>query len=222
MAPSRRRALGEGKTAADAHPPAIEEMSLEHGFAHGRATEHDGFGENETGVASEVNLDGAAQPHLIKDNSLLRQPGERATGAEVELHGDLGIRSERAIHLFRGGSRYGQPRAGAEFDIDVKAVAARHAAGGVDDDGIKRAGVGAIRKTDPQRAGFMYPLAACPVGNRPLPSARHCRLRDCRRILHHLPALSQTSFLPRATKTLCQIAIARLSAPSSRPARSQA
>ena len=60
---------------------------------------------------------------------------------------------------------------GADTDVDAEAVAARHAAGGIDDHRIERVLADAIGKTDPQRACFMNARA---------PAAARTR-RDCER-----------------------------------------
>ena len=181
---------------------------------------------NETGVARQVDLDGAAQPDLIEENRLLRQPGERAAGAKVELDGDLRVRPERAIDFFRGGSGYGQPRTGAEVDIDVKAVAARHAAGGVDDDGVKRGLICGVGKADPQRAGLVHPLTPAAAGrgrycernapDRAIAGEDLAACRVCRRVRKQVSSPAAPTWFNN------QIDIARSSAPSSRLARSQA
>ena len=78
----------------------------------------------------------------------------------VSLIADFRIRTERAVDLFRGGGRGGQPRAGADGNVDIEAVAAGHAAGGIDHHGVERAVALAIRKAHPQRPGLMHARAA--------------------------------------------------------------
>ena len=47
-------------------------------------------------------------------------------------------------------------RAGADLDVDVEAVAAGHAAGGVDDDGLERVAAVGVREAHPQRARLVH------------------------------------------------------------------
>ena len=65
-----------------AHPPAIEKMAMRQRLAHGRAAEDHAFGQKQACVGRKIGLDRAAQPDLIEQNCLLRQPGERAAGTE--------------------------------------------------------------------------------------------------------------------------------------------
>ena len=157
--------LGKDQRAADAHAPAVEQMSAVHDFAHGGATEHDRFGQYETGVAGEIDVDRAMEPHPIEQDRLLRQPGERGACTDRELHADLGVRSERAIDFLGRGGGYAQPGSGADIDVDVEPVAARHPAGGVDDDGVELRCVMAVREAYPQRARFVHARAPAAAGN---------------------------------------------------------
>ena len=152
--------LGEDERPVAADAPAIEETAGADGFAHRRAAKYDGFGEDEIGVLGEIDVDAAPQPHLIEENGLLRQPCERAAGADRKLDPDFRIRTERAVDLFRGGGCDGQSRAGADGNVDIEAVAAGHSSGGIDHHRIERAVALAIRKAHPQRPGLMHARAA--------------------------------------------------------------
>ena len=198
------------------HPPAVEATAGLDGLAHGRAAEYDGFRQEQARAAGELDVDGAGEPHLVEQDRLLRQPSQCAAGADLKLHVDRRVRSERAVDFFRGRGGDGQGGAGADLDVDVEAVAAGHAAGGVDDDGLERAA--ALRRWGSAHAANL-PRARAHAGSprmRRQPQRRRVRSRDCRRTRHRVPA----SRLP--AQVAHQIAIARRSAPSSSLSRSQA
>ena len=83
---------GEGSRqrprSADTHPPAVEKMPVHDRFAHGRAAEYHGLGQQQARVGRKIDLDRAAQPDLIEQDRFLRQPGQRAAGTDVELDAD--------------------------------------------------------------------------------------------------------------------------------------
>ena len=87
--------------------------------------------------SASVDLDARDEPRAIEQDGLLRQPGERRAGGDVELHVDRRVRPERAIDLL--GRRRGddQARILAGRDVEREAVAAGHAAGGVDQHGFE-------------------------------------------------------------------------------------
>ena len=159
--------LGEHQRAADTQAPTVKEATLDHGLAHGGTAEHGGLRQNQTGVARQLNVDAAPQPRLIEHDRLLRQPRQGAAGTDVELDADVGVRPERAVDFLRRRCGDGKPRAGADLDVDVEAVAAGHAACGIDDDGVQRGKAIAVGKAHPQRASFVDAAAAA--------AARSCR-----------------------------------------------
>ena len=77
--------LGENERAVDPHAPAVEATAGLDGLTHGRAAEHDRFGQEQARAAGEFNVDGAGEPHLVEQDRLLRQPGERGAGADLSL-----------------------------------------------------------------------------------------------------------------------------------------
>jgi len=112
------------------------------------------------GFAGQLNIDGTAKPHPVEQDRFLRQPGERRAVADREPDADRRVRPERAIDLLGRGGRGGQPRATADFEIEVESITAGHAARGVDDHGIERAITLAIGKTNPQRTSLVHPCPA--------------------------------------------------------------
>ena len=207
--------LGEDERAIDAHPPAVEATAGHDGLAHGRAAEHDGFRQEQARAAGELDVDGAGEPHLVEQDGLLRHPGQCAAGADLKLHVDRRIRSERAVDFFRGRGGNGQGGAGADLDVDVEAVAAGHAAGGVDDDGLERAAAPGVGEADPQRTRLVHartPARSGCGGNRKCEASERAIARE------HVIAWPRPDCHFRSH----QIAIARRSAPSSRLSRSQA
>ena len=141
-------------------------MTLDHGFAHGGTAEHGGFRQQQIGVARKLDVDAAPQPRLIEHDRLLRQPRQCAAGTDVEFHFDVRVRPERAVDFLRGRGGDGQPRAGADCDVDVEAVAAGHAAAGIDDHGFQRGLAVAVGKPHPQRARFVDAAAPAAVKRR--------------------------------------------------------
>ena len=115
-------------------------------------------------AAGELDVDGAGEPHLVEQDGLLRHPGQCAAGADLKLHVDRRIRSERAVDFFRGRGGNGQGGAGADLDVDGEAVAAGHAAGGVDDDGLERAAAFGVGEADPQRTRLVHARAPARPG----------------------------------------------------------
>ena len=158
--------LGEHQRAADAQPPAVKKMSLDHRFAHGGTAEHGGFRQQQIGVARQIDVDAAPQPRLIEHDRLLRQPCQCAAGTDVEFYANVRVWPERAVDFLRRRGGDGQPRAGADFDVDVEAVAAGHAARGIDDDGFQRGLAVAVGKAHPQRAGFVDAAAPAAAKSR--------------------------------------------------------
>jgi hypothetical protein len=119
--------------------------------AHGRAPEHHGLGEQQRGALLHVDIDAALEPRAVEQDGLLRQPAQGRAGGEVEPDRDVGRRVARAIDLLRRRRADDELRARPGRHLDAEAVAARHAARRVHQNGLERA-PGGPGKAHAQRA----------------------------------------------------------------------
>src|SRR5262249_39182598 len=143
--------LGKYQAAIAADLPAVDDTALMYCFAHGGAPEHDRLGEEELRAGSERNRDRSGKAGAVEQDRLLRQPHEFGAVLKRRAHVKACIRAKRTIDLFRRRSGHWEPRPSVEREIDRKAVAARDAAGGVDEHRLRRARAG-VGKSHPQRA----------------------------------------------------------------------
>ena len=189
--------------AAAAQPPAIDEFAMQHLFAHRRAAEHHDFAEQKRGVLRQVDIDAPDNPRPVEQDGLLRQPGE--VRAALRLQGNVELRggAGRAVDFFSRRRRQRQPRSLAGRDIDIEAVAAGDAAGGVDEHAGQPLLLGG-RKAHAQRAGFMQIAAAGDAvmqthvepHRAPGPVGRECRGSRARNIGPH-PSPKRAVMAPR-------------------------
>ena len=134
-----------------------------------QAAEDDRLDQQERGVGGDVRLESALQRGVVEQQRLLRRPGERAARLDAQPRLDAHRVVVAAIDfLGRLGGGDGA-RAGADRQINPRAVAARHAAAGVDDHRLAfRPGAG---KAQPEPAGLEGPRRlrrARPRGRKPL------------------------------------------------------
>ncbi len=146
--------FGKHQPAATAQPPAVDELAMQHLFAHRRAAEHHDFAEQKRGVIGQIDIDAPRDPRAVEQDGLLRQPGKVRARLGPERNVELGRRSRRAIDLLGRRRRQRQPRALTGRNIDVETVAAGDAAGRVDEHAGQAVVLGR-GKPDAERAGFM-------------------------------------------------------------------
>ena len=75
---------------AAAQAPAVDELAMQHLFAHRGAAEHHDFAEQKRGVFGQVDIDASDDPRAVEQDGLLRQPGEMR--AALRLQGDIELR----------------------------------------------------------------------------------------------------------------------------------
>ena len=199
--------LGQHQPAVTAHPPTVAERAMIDRLAHRRAAEHHRLGHQQRSAGRKLDLDAAVKPRPVEQDRLLRQPRQAGVPPDRELDRDLGWRPERAIDFLRRSRGDGQRCAILHRDVEVMAVAAGNAAGGVDDHRFERPRAG-VRKPHAQRTVLID-----------LPAPRHgprCRNRkrdpprravgrkhaiERRRLLHAARPQSAIAFLSAASST---------------------
>jgi hypothetical protein len=144
---------------ATAQAPAVDELAVQHLFAHRRAAEHHDFAEQKRSIFGQIDIDTPDNPCTVEQDGFLRQPGEMRSPLRLQRDIELRGGSGRAIDLFGRRRRQRQPRSLARRDIDIEAVAAGDAAGRVDEH-ARQAFCFGRGKAHAQRAGFMQIPAA--------------------------------------------------------------
>src|SRR5262249_6217538 len=85
------KTFGKDKYPGAPYPPTIEEMAMRQRLAHGGAAEDNALGQEKVCVGRQIRFDRAAQPDLVEEDRLLRQPAKRTAGTDLELHANFGV-----------------------------------------------------------------------------------------------------------------------------------
>ena len=179
--------LDVDEPSATTNTPAVPEQASLHRLPHGLPPEKDRLDGEEFGCVFKLDIQRTRERGAVEQDGLLRQPIDPRAATDLD-RGFHFCRTHRSfVDFFAGLRRHIDPRTRRGNEAPIHPVAAREAAGGVDDNGLHGM-IESFRQPDLGRSllekfGQAGP-AAERLGRKMTASSRPLRSRACRHQCH--------------------------------------